>query len=49
MPVGKYKLATNMELDEEFDNLGWQITSYDLDTEKSKQQSLTKKQSGCST
>lgn len=41
VPVGKYKLATNMELDEEFDNLGWQITSYDLDTEKSKQQSLT--------
>lgn len=38
---GDYELSTNVELDPEFDNLGWEISIYNDETGKTKDQTFT--------
>ncbi|MCI3861069.1 hypothetical protein V6B05_07330 [Lactococcus garvieae] len=41
IPSGNYKLSTNVQLDPEFTNLGWDISIYDDSTGDTRDQSLT--------
>lgn len=41
IPPGDYKLSTNVEMDPEFENLGWDITIYNDESGDSREQTFT--------